>query len=92
MVNHANYELLDNTCTSTKCEHYYEKFEIWYLTLSNLNEKQTKTSFYIFINENSYSLVSNLAFPENPVKTKAQLCLTSGLQNLLSLRKENWIY
>ncbi|KAF7234171.1 hypothetical protein EG68_12399 [Paragonimus skrjabini miyazakii] len=58
---------LSNNSDAREVEDYLERFDIWCLTKSDLDEKKKVAFFLHFIGTEAYALVKNLAFPESPI-------------------------
>ncbi|GAA50932.1 hypothetical protein CLF_105252 [Clonorchis sinensis] len=63
----AEMEPLDVNSTARDVEDYLERFDIWCLTKSDMDDKKLTAYFLHFVGKEAYTLIKNLVYPESPV-------------------------
>ncbi|GAA48494.1 Rho-related protein racI [Clonorchis sinensis] len=63
----AEMEPLDVNSTARDVEDYLERFDIWCLTKSDMDDKKLTAYFLHFVGKEAYTLIKNLVYPESPI-------------------------
>ncbi|GAA48437.1 hypothetical protein CLF_101610 [Clonorchis sinensis] len=63
----AEMEPLGVNSTARDVEDYLERFDIWCLTKSNMDDKKLTAYFLHFVGKEAYTLIKNLVYPESPI-------------------------
>ncbi|GAA54230.1 hypothetical protein CLF_112787, partial [Clonorchis sinensis] len=63
----AEMEPLDVNSTARDVEDYLERFDIWCLTKSDMDDKKFTAYFLHFVGKEAYTLIKNLVYPESPI-------------------------
>lgn len=63
----ADMEPLNINSTARDVEDYLERFDIWCLTKSDIDEKKQTAYFLHFVGKEAYGLIKNLVFPQSPI-------------------------
>ncbi|GAA49062.1 hypothetical protein CLF_102435, partial [Clonorchis sinensis] len=60
-------EPLDVNSTARDLEDYLERFDVWCLTKSDMDDKKLTAYFLHFVGKEAYTLIKNLVYPESPI-------------------------
>ncbi|GAA57023.1 hypothetical protein CLF_112014 [Clonorchis sinensis] len=63
----AEMEPIDVNSTARDVEDYLERFDIWCLTKSDMDDKKLTAYFLHFLGKEAYTLIKNLVYPESPI-------------------------